>query len=382
MRKKILLVDDDENILEGYKRILRKECDVTIANSGMEGLGILRQCKDYAVVVSDYKMPSMNGVEFLKYVKQITPDAVRILLTGYADAKTSIQAVNEGNIFRLLTKPCSIENLLITLNAAYKQFELIIAERELLDKTLKGSTKVLIDILSIVNPDAFKQANQIKNIAANIAKRLNIENYWEIEVAALLSQIGCVSIPNDIVVKKNRGEKLTLEEEKLFSSHPDVGSILLQNIPRLENIAKLIKYQLFENDLLNEDINKKFENEIPIGSKILKVLNDYYFYGNLLENKTKALRKIKENANKYDRNVIIALDAELAGIYEGLKIESVTLIELNTGSVLADDVKDVHGSVLITRGAEISEIMKLRLLNYNKTNQIEQPIKIFQLSTN
>ena len=378
MKPRILLVDDDQNILEGYKRNLFKHYEMITANSGQEGVVKIKNEKDISIVVSDFRMPGMNGIEFLSFVKNEKPDSIRILLTGFADAETAISAVNEGNIFRLITKPCSQQNLLRSLEDAQKQYQLVHAERELLDKTLKGSIKILIDILSIINPIAFKQANQMRVLARKIANRLGLTNLWDVEISALLSQIGSVAVPNEIISKNNRGEELTIEEKNMFNSFPSIGSSLLRNIPRLEVISNIIAYQLEDTNSDNV-IYKQLSKEIKVAAMILRVLNDYFSKINLPETSEVAFKSLRKSGIAYDVDVLVALDAELAGIYEGLKIASVSLTELTAGSVLADDLKDSSGTVLITRGAEISEISRLKLINYNEIHNVMQPIKIFSV---
>ena len=121
MNKKILFVDDDINVLNGFKRTYRKKYDVTIATSGEEGLRLIKEAKEeFAVIISDMKMPEMNGIEFLTEVKRLVPDSIRIMLTGNVDLSTAIHAVKEGNIYRFLTKPCKQEILISTIEAAVK----------------------------------------------------------------------------------------------------------------------------------------------------------------------------------------------------------------------------------------------------------------------
>jgi len=143
MNNRVLLVDDDPNILEGYKRSLRKKFDVTTALEGHAALEVISRKDTFATIVSDMAMPSMNGIQFLSRVKEISPDSVRIMLTGNADLNIAISAINEGNIFRFLTKPCPEDLFIKTLEAGIEQYRLITAERELLEKTLNGSINVL-----------------------------------------------------------------------------------------------------------------------------------------------------------------------------------------------------------------------------------------------
>lgn len=131
MSKKILFVDDEINVLHGYRRNLRSLFDVHIAQSGKEALKIISEQDDFAVVISDYRMPEMDGIELLHEVRKISPDTIRIILTGYADMQIAIEAINEGNIFRFLTKPISNDKLINTINDALEQYRLITTEKEL-----------------------------------------------------------------------------------------------------------------------------------------------------------------------------------------------------------------------------------------------------------
>src|SRR5450631_4101005 len=111
MTEKILFVDDEPAVLEGYKRLLGRELAIDTAIGGESGLAAIADSGPYAVVISDMRMPGMNGAQFLAKVREVAPTAVRLALTGYVDIDTAMSAVNEGNIFRFLTKPCSKENL-------------------------------------------------------------------------------------------------------------------------------------------------------------------------------------------------------------------------------------------------------------------------------
>ncbi len=126
----ILLVDDEPNILSSYSRGLRKNWNLITASSGEEGLAAIREHGSFAVIVSDYNMPRMNGISFLTQALELAPESVRMMLTGEGDFHIATRAVNEGNIFRFLTKPCSLENLEKSLVAGYQQFRLLQIEKE------------------------------------------------------------------------------------------------------------------------------------------------------------------------------------------------------------------------------------------------------------
>ena len=243
MSDKILFVDDDSNLLASFQRQLRNQFTVDISPDGQQGLESITHQGPYATIVSDFRMPGMDGVQFLSRAREVAPDSVRMLLTGYADVQTAIEAVNEGNIFRLLTKPCPPDTLTKALTAGIKQYQLVTAERELLEKTLSGSIKVLSEVLSLVNPEAFGRAARITRYVRQIASKMGLSEVWQFETAAMLSQIGCIILQEETLKKIYRGVELTKEEEQLFNMHPSIASDLIAKIPRMEKIAEIIAYQ-------------------------------------------------------------------------------------------------------------------------------------------
>jgi diguanylate cyclase (GGDEF)-like protein len=125
MLEKILCVDDEQSILDGFKRVLRKQFDLTTHTSGAAGLLAIQEKGPFSVVISDMDMPGMNGVDFLAKTREVAPDTVRIMLTGKADLQVALDAVNEGNIFRFLTKPISPDVLAKSLEAGCRQYQLV-----------------------------------------------------------------------------------------------------------------------------------------------------------------------------------------------------------------------------------------------------------------
>jgi len=157
--EKILLVDDDKGILDGYRRSLSREFPMETALGGQQALQMVAESGPYAVVVSDMRMPGMDGIQLLSKIKALSPDTIRVMLTGNADTDTAVNAINEGSIFRFLNKPCSKEVMAKTLTAALVQYRLVNAEKQLLEQTLSGSMQVLTEVLSLVNPAALAAPN-------------------------------------------------------------------------------------------------------------------------------------------------------------------------------------------------------------------------------
>jgi response regulator RpfG family c-di-GMP phosphodiesterase len=379
MTERILLVDDDANILQGYQRALRKQFVLEPALSGEEGLEAIRTQGPYAVTVADMRMPGMNGVEFLARVKEIAPDTVRMMLTGNADQQTALDAVNQGHIFRFLTKPCSSELMAKMLEAGLEQYRLIMAERDLLVKTLRGSVQVLTDVLSLINPAAFARASRVRGIVTQINKELQTEKSWLIEIAAMLSQIGCVAVPEHILNKVVRNEPLTVNERKTYEGHAEIARSLLSHIPRLEDVAEIIAHQNDDCASENDHSNSRSTKTIPFGSRILKVALDYDASISNGLDKYLVLAEMNDHKTRYDPMVLGAL-RQVLHVSTEYVIREVSIQTLTDGSTLADDIYSIKGTLLCSKGQEVTRSMRARLKNYIFNVGIRGPIKIFVTS--
>jgi len=174
MNRKVLCVDDDANILEAYQRNLRKQFSIDTAPGGEPALALMDSRGPYAVVVADMQMPGMNGVEFLIQSQRTAPDTARIMLTGNADQKTAVEAVNKGHIYQFLNKPCPPAMLALALENGIRQHSLITAERELLENTLNGSIKMLTEVLASTDPQSFGRGELLRNSMRAFAQSLKI----------------------------------------------------------------------------------------------------------------------------------------------------------------------------------------------------------------
>ncbi|HKX30787.1 MAG TPA: HD domain-containing phosphohydrolase [Blastocatellia bacterium] len=377
MNEKILCVDDERNVLEAYQRSLRKEFEIEIATGAAEGLEAVANRGPFAVIVSDMRMPHMDGIRFLARVKEVSPDSVRIMLTGNADQQTAIQAVNEGSIFRFLNKPCSPQNLAVALNAAIHQYRLTVAEKELLEKTLIGCVQVLTEILSMVNPTAFGRASRVRRMVSQLAEVLKIRDTWQVEVAAMLSQVGCISIPEEILNRLYYGHVLDNDELKMIQAHPQIGYDLLKHIPRLEGVAEIVAYQekLFNGQGLPNDHRRGAE--LPIGARILKVALDFDKMLQGRRNASEVLETIQKRSGLYDPAVVDALRSILSteNLYE---MKYVRINDLSPNMLLAEDIFSVKGVLLIPNGQPINPSLCLRLKNFRDSGAINEPIKVLQ----
>jgi len=376
MVEKILFVDDDPNILSAYQRQLRKQFTIDTVLGGELGLEAIATRGPFAVIVADMRMPGMDGVQFLAKVRERVPDSVRIMLTGNADQQTAIDAVNEGNIFRFLTKPCPPDIISKALTAGIEQYRLVVAEKELLEQTLKGSIKVLTDVLTLVNPTAFGRASRAQRLVSALSAELKAEKSWQIEIAAMLSQIGCITISEDILKKIYSGVNLTEHEAQAFHAHPHTGKTLISGIPRLESVAEIISYQEKHFDGSGVPAHSKSGADIPLGARMLKLALDFDLLVSSGMSNAKAFNVILERQGWYDPTIVSALKEALS-TEENYEVKFVMAHELEKGMIVAKDIKAISGNLLLTKGHEIMPLLRIRLINMAQTKEIHEPIKVF-----
>ena len=362
MSEKILFVDDEPAVLEGYKRLLHKEFSIDTAVGAVEGLTAVAQRGPFAVVISDLRMPGMDGVQFLAKVRTSSPDTVRMALTGYADIDSAINAVNEGSIFRFLTKPCPKETLAKAVTAGLMQYRLITAEKELLEKTLSGSIQVLIEVLSLVNPTAFSRATRIRRYIQHITKKRKLEAPWRFEVAAMMSQLGCVTLPPDMVEAVYAGQKLPPEEQARFDAHPAVARDLLSNIPRMEPIAWMIAEQHGPcSPQPLKDVDS--QEAITQGAQMLKVALAYDQLVSQGQSHQEALQHLRDKSAEFDRAVVADL-ADLQREGDRMEVRDCAITDLESGMILQKEVRTHTGLLVVAKGQEVTYPLLVRLRNF------------------
>jgi response regulator RpfG family c-di-GMP phosphodiesterase len=360
MSEKILFVDDEPNVLSGYERQLRKRYALETAPGGAEGLAALGARGPFAVVVSDMRMPGMDGAEFLARCRERHPDAVRVLLTGYADVRQAIEVVNRGGLFRFLTKPCPPDELAAVLDAALTQYRLVTAERDLLEKTLRGSVQVLGEVLALVVPTAFGRAVRVQQLVRELAGLVDGAAVWEVEVAAVLSQLGCVAVPETVLAAVGRGAQLTPDEQRQMDALPHVTRDLLRPIPRLERVTEIIAYLDKPFGEPAGPTSVKCGKDIPPGARVLKVGFDFDTLVTRGIPRPQAVDHLKSRHGRYDPDVLAALEKLIRRETDPVYRE-VSVGELVSGMVMAEDLFNDAGVLLLGRGNPITEPLKRRL---------------------
>lgn len=375
MPAKILLVDDEPAVLAGYERTLHREFQVDTAVGGELGLQAILTTGPYAVVISDMRMPGMNGAQFLANARKSAPDTVRMLLTGYTDLGAAMEAVNQGNIFRFLTKPCAKEVLVPAINSGVEQNELIRSEKELLEQTLLRSIKVLADVLGAASPEAFGQSLRIAQFVRHIANKFSFAFLWRLEAAATLSQLGCVTLDADLIQKRFGGAKLSQEDQARFETHPGAGMRLLAGIPRLEATAWMIGHQL-QQEIPTQvpGLPEAWVKETVLGAKVLK-LAVAFDHLRLKLSDTEAINSLGGRRTEFERELVDALIG-IKAVGRGMEARTVSTLKLATGMILDQDVRNKEGMLLVAKGQEISSAVLIKLENFAKAGLIGKEVQV------
>ena len=198
-REQILIVDDEELLLELYVAELGGTFDIVTATSGSAALSMLSGSSSMAVVIADMHMPEMSGIDVLRRSQQAAPHVARIMMTSDIDQSIAVDAVNSGAGFRFLNKPCSLDRLASAIRAGIEEHHRRRTELQMLASTVSGSVSLMGEILAIVCPLAFGRAQRVARIVEELGRRLGVSDAWELGMAATLSQLGCISLPDDVI---------------------------------------------------------------------------------------------------------------------------------------------------------------------------------------
>jgi response regulator RpfG family c-di-GMP phosphodiesterase len=367
----VLCVDDEPFVLEWLRGALRRSFDVSVAASGAEGLEILRAAPEsFAVVISDMQMPGMIGSEFLRAARVTAPDTVRMLLTGHSGVDAAIRAVNDAHLFRFLIKPCESQMLMRACAAALTQHFLQTADRALLQDTLRGSVDVLAEVLALTNPAAFGRARRVKQLASRLARAAGLQNWWEVEVAAMLAQVGAVTLPQATAEKLYAGARLTDPEAAMVTRIPLVTRQLIGKIPRLEGVIEIL--DAFHTACVPDETDGE-HTPIPAGSWVLRLATDYADLESQHVAPNVALGALR-GRNLYDPG-LLEVFAAIVSVGETPTVLELSISHLQVGMTLADDVRSERDSLLIARGQHVTERLVERLANLG--HGVREPLRVY-----
>ena len=382
MTDKILVVDDDINLLASMRRSLGRVFKITTASSAEEALEIAQRDGPFAVVLSDQRMPRVEGVAFLSEMAYRHPDTVRMMLTGNADQATAAKAVNEGKIFRFFSKPASIETVGEGLQAALKQHRLITAERELLEKTLAGSVKLLTDVLALLDAESVGRTRRMRDWGRQLAKRMGLANAWELDIAVMLHAIGEITAPPEVRAKVRAGQPLTPDEQDVMAEAPEVARNLIINIPRLKGVAEAVHMKSKRFDGGGFPPSPISGEAIPILGRVLRVLVDLDRQCGDGDLDAAPFDALQRDEGGYDPLVLAHARESLLGMLGtsdamiGLVSSPVTL--LRTGDRLAREIRDGEGRLILSAGFELTSPVIAKLHALKRLSRLPDTVPVYR----
>ena len=272
---RVLIVDDEEDNLALLYRTLRSRYEITKANSAIEALEILKN-QQFDCILSDHKMPMMDGVEFLKRVYDLYPRTMRLLVTAYSDVKILIDAINYAKIYRYIKKPYTPDELLMIVDAALETYQLKLDNENLitdLKDLFSGTVKAIIEALDAKDSFTLGRSRRVAFYAMKIVQKIALTpaQASQIELAGLLHDIGMIGVAEDIL---NKTQKLTEEEFEKIKLHVHYSVKILEDIKQLKEITEIIKYHHEYYNGCGYPFKLK-EEEIPIGSRIIAIADAF-----------------------------------------------------------------------------------------------------------
>ena len=383
MADRVLIIDDDPHLLSSFRRQLVEQFAIETAQGGDKGIDAVLEAQQkhdpFKVVVSDMRMPGLDGVETLTRIREIAPDTVRMMLTGNADQQTAIDAINQGHIFRFYAKPTSAEYLAAGLRAAIEQYKLLTAERELLEKTLSGSISLLCEIMTLNDPLAARISARLRDYVRRLTVEFKMPQRWQLEVAAILSPLADALLPHDIIVKRRLGQPLDDKETAMVEYAPESARHLVANIPRLEKVAEIIELQYRNFDGSGSPKDGPRGTDIPFDARLLRILRDL---AEIVERtgvpNAAAFAGIDQRREVYDPKLLATVRAclEKTGAAPPPAMRKLKLADLRSGHVLQSDIKLTNGHHILAAGTLIGEAQIARLRTLRKIMDFVEPIDV------
>ncbi len=272
---KVLIVDDEPDNLALLYRTLRNKYDIAKSTSPILALEMLKE-EHFHCILSDHKMPEMDGVEFLKRSQEISPDTMRLLVTAYTDAGILIDAINYAKIYRYIKKPYNPDELMLIVENALEYWQLK-ADNGALVNDLKelfaGTITAIVEALDAKDSYTLGRSRRVTFYAVKMAKALHLSETTtgKIELAGLLHDIGMIGVSDDILAKV---EKLTQDEYDEIKKHVHHSVRILDDIKQLADVVEIIKYHHEFYDGTGYPYGLKGD-DIPIGSRIIAVADAF-----------------------------------------------------------------------------------------------------------
>ncbi|MCK6445397.1 MAG: response regulator [Planctomycetes bacterium] len=373
-KPRILCVDDESRVLIGLSVLLRREFEVVTSESSAKALETLAD-GSFAVLLSDMRMPGMSGADLLLEASRIAPDTTRVVLSGQTDLQDALIAVNRCGAFRILRKPCDQATLIEALHDGVRAHKERVSERELSEKALLGTVRLLMDVFALTNPVAFGHANQVNRHISMLATALNYPNAWELEIAGMLLQVGTALLAPTTIEKLYHGETLNEVEARELARGPKLIEELFQSVPRLGGVQALVHAFQNARELVPEHTVELPKDRVLLGAGILRLSQDFERLEWRGLDRTQVFELLHARPRGYALQLVDRFRAALE-VRESFEIvEERSLNELLPGMVLVEDLLSRSGALLARKGHEIT-MSFVDGVRANRFKDVVEPIRV------
>jgi CheY-like chemotaxis protein len=380
---RVLFVDDDENLLAGLRRATARMCESASAQGGINGLKALRDEGPFSLVVVDMRMPGMDGLRFLAHARKLAPETVYVMLTGNNDQRTAADAVNEGRVFRFLNKPVPREKLEEVITQAGEHHRAKLAERDVLERTLTGALATLIDVLRMARPAVFGNDQRRGKVAATIARAAGAKTVWELEIAAMLSHVGSVSIPEEELPMSASMQEWTGAQKEAQIQQARLGAQMLARIPRMGFVARIIEHQF--DGLWAGPANKHGTRDPALDETVrvlqaATILERARVAGCTMGEAMAALEMTRVGKDAALIEAIRSIPQGELGFCERNLHERIPVSRVKTGMTLREAVRTTRGELLLAAGNQVTEALCERLEQYVRRGLVVGEVSVERLN--
>lgn len=373
INEKILIVDDDPQILAMYPVRFNKVVDIITAERASIALDLLKQEK-FAVFVVDYNLPEMNGLELIKQAQIISPDTISLILTGEANLDLAISAINQGNIFKFLVKPCSYKVMAAAFIDALKEYRTIRAKISKHKQNYTGVVAGFIHIIKLLKPSFLSTRKNLELYISAISANLSPDTINDFQLSVLLAALNFDTISPEISQKIQEGTTLNKEEALIASNIPKAMEMLLQKIPMLSKAKELIRYSLKHFNGIGYPHDDLIEEAIPYEARIINILLEITRQEANSIDFLNITKNMRDEPNKYDIDILNKVEEWIKHAkYEQI---SATIINLRIGDLLLDNISTNKGIILVSSGNKVTKSMIIKLQNHPEVEDIIQPINV------
>ncbi|BBD07673.1 HD domain-containing phosphohydrolase [Desulfovibrio ferrophilus] len=376
--QKILLVDDEPANIKILHDILKDSYELSAATSGDAALEGILGGNIPDLVLLDIVMPGKDGYEVCEalHANAKTRKIPVIFVTSRNDIDDETKGFAVGGV-DYITKPVTPAIVRARVNAHLQLKKARSSLNELLHQTFGGSIRMMTDILSLTNPMAFSRASRIRQLMAELVAALNIKERMAFDLAAQLSQLGCLMLPEALLSKAERGEPLSPEEQAMYADHPAMARDLLAHLPRLEKVAEMIvrQHEPFGNE--GDWPTPRKRDHVDLGAHLLRLVGDYdRLVMGMGAREEVALRQMRDDTGQYDPRLVNLLQCVLEVSALELAVKTISADELLAGMILDEDVHSDDGVLLATEGMEISDSVYKILSRYRAHGHLNKHFRV------